>query len=72
MIFHTRSALSGIASMWSMPSGASASTTALTTAGVAAMVPVSPAPLTPSGFTGVGVTVRSVSYIGSMSALGIA
>ena len=36
------------------------------------MVPVSPAPLTPSGLTGVGVIVRSVSYIGSMSALGIA
>src|SRR2546427_5956601 len=38
--FHTRSDVSGIASMWSMPSGASASTTALTTVGVAAMVPV--------------------------------
>src|SRR2546427_9450155 len=49
--FHTRSDVSGIASMWSMPSGASASTTALTTVGVAAMVPVSPAPLMPKGFT---------------------
>jgi len=42
------------------------------TAGGDAIVPVSPAPLTPIGFTGVGVTVRSVSYIGSMSAFGSA
>src|SRR5207249_8528009 len=60
--FHTRSDVSGIASMWSMPSGASASTTAFTTVGVAAMVPVSPAPLMPKGFTGVGVTVRSEEH----------
>src|SRR4029453_17542301 len=69
-VFQTRSAVSGIVSMWSTPSPDSASTTALTTAGVAAIVPVSPAPLMPSGFTGVGVSVRSVSYMGSMSALG--
>ena len=61
MVFQTRSGVSGIASMWSTPSPDSASTTALTTAGVEAMVPVSPAPLTPSGLTGVGVSVRSVS-----------
>src|ERR671933_184272 len=41
-----------------MPNGASASCTALTTAGVDAMVPASPAPFTPSGFTGDGVTLE--------------
>ncbi len=39
------------------PNGLSASTTELTTAGEAPMVPASPTPLTPSGFTGDGVTV---------------
>src|SRR6267143_1011336 len=72
IVFHTRSGDSGIVSMWSTPSGRSASMTAFTTAGVAAIVPVSPAPLMPSGLTRVGVTVRSVSYIGSMSAFGSA
>ena len=40
-------------SMCAIPSGASASTTAFTTAGVEAIVPVSPAPFTPSGLTSV-------------------
>src|ERR1700693_958349 len=43
------------------PNGASASITALTTAGVEPMVPASPTPLTPSGLTVVSVTVRSHS-----------
>src|SRR6266436_625628 len=71
-VFQTRSGVSGMVSMWSMPKPDRASTTALTTAGVEAIVPVSPAPLMPSGLTGVGVSVRPVSYIGSMSDLGSA
>ena len=50
------SGLSGM-SMCLMPSGESASITALTTAGVEPIVPASPMPLTPSGLTVVGVTV---------------
>src|SRR5215813_9751349 len=46
------------------PNGESASTTAFTTAGVDPMVPASPTPLTPSGLTGDGVTVRSSSNSG--------
>ena len=53
-----------------MPKGERASITALATAGVEAMVPASPAPFTPNGLTGEGVTVRSVSYFGNWSALG--
>ena len=48
-----------------MPNGFSASRTALATAGVEAIAPASPAPFTPRGFTGDGVTVRSVSNLGS-------
>ena len=44
-------------SMWVMPNGARASTTALAIAGVEPIVPASPTPLIPSGFTSVGVTV---------------
>ena len=44
-------------SMSVTPNGASASRTALTTAGVEAIVPVSPTPFTPSGLLGLGVTV---------------
>ena len=40
-----------------MPSGASASITALAIAGGHPFVPASPTPLAPSGFNGVGVTV---------------
>ena len=57
-------------SMSVMPYGDRASTTALMTAGVEAIVPVSPTPLTPSGFVGLGVTVRSTSYDGSSAADG--
>jgi hypothetical protein len=39
------------------PMGASASTTAFMTAGVDAIAPASPMPLTPIGFVGLGVTV---------------
>jgi len=41
-------------------------------AGVEAIVPVSPIPLSPIGFTGVGVSVWSVSNDGRLSAFGIA
>src|SRR5215831_924617 len=66
---HTRSGVNGM-STFLIPSGASASITAFTTAGVEAIVPVSPAPFTPSGLTSVGVTVRSSSITGTKSALG--
>ena len=56
----TFSGVSGV-SRCSTPKGRSASITALTTAGVEPMVAASPIPLTPSGFTGVGVTVRCSS-----------
>ncbi len=59
-------------SMCRTPSGDSASTTELTTAGEQPMVPASPTPFTPSGFTGVGVMVWSLSIHGIMCALGIA
>ena len=66
---HTRSACSG---MWMSltPRGRSASTTALTTAGVEAMVPASPTPLAPSGCVVAGVSVRSVMTSGRSAALG--
>ena len=67
----TRSGRSGIARS-RMPSGASASTTALTIAAGAPTEPASPAPLAPSGLTGVGVTVRSSSKDGRSSAFGAA
>ena len=57
-------------SRWRTPSGASASMTALTAAGVLAMAPASPTPLTPSGLTGDGVTVSSSSKPGSQEARG--
>src|SRR5207244_3904189 len=59
-------------SMCVMPSGDSASTIALTTAGVDPIVPASPTPLTPIGFTGDGVTVRSSSNSGKSCARGTA
>jgi len=43
---------------------------ALTTAGGAAIVPASPIPLTPSGFVGEGVSVRSSSNDGNSAADG--
>src|SRR5262245_39370300 len=54
------------------PNGARASMMAFATAGPAPMVPASPQPLAPRGLTGVGVTVRSVSRVGTMGALGMA
>ena len=57
-------------SMSVTPYGASASTTALITAGGEAIAPVSPTPLTPSGFVGLGVSVRSSSNEGSSAADG--
>src|SRR5262249_10008707 len=57
------SGLSGM-STWRTPNGSSASITALTMAGVAPIVPASPTPFTPNGFTGLGVSVRSVSKRG--------
>ena len=55
-----------------MPKGERASLTALATAAVEAMVPASPAPFTPNGFTGDGVQVAPVSKFGRNSALGSA
>ena len=46
------------------PKGLSASTTALTMHGVDPIVPASPTPLTPIGFTGEGVMVLSISNLG--------
>ena len=71
MAAQTRAGVSGL-SMCVMPSGESASHTAPTTAGTDAMVPVSPTPLTPSGFTVVGVTVCATSMRGICDALGTA
>ena len=55
-----------------MPSGLSASMTALATAAVLAIAPASPTPLTPSGLTGDGVTVSSSSKFGKHDARGSA
>ena len=57
-------------SMSVTPYGESASTTAFITAGGEAIVPVSPTPFTPSGFVGLGVSVRSSSKDGSSAADG--
>src|SRR5207248_10466035 len=60
MARHTRSGVQGI-SMWRTPRWATASTMAFCTAGVEPMVPDSPIPLAPNGFSGVGVSVWAVS-----------
>ena len=52
------------------PRWRTASTTALTTAGVEAIVPASPTPLTPSGLDVAGVSVRSVVKCGRSAAVG--
>jgi hypothetical protein len=57
-------------SMWCTPRCESASTTAFCTAGIAPIVPASPIPFAPSGFSGVGVSVLAVSKLGSSAALG--
>src|SRR5262245_33774836 len=59
-------------SMCVTPNVESASTIAFTTAGVDPIVPASPTPLTPSGLTGDGVTVRSSSNSGKSCARGSA
>src|SRR5215813_9732870 len=69
IIFQTASGLTGM-SRCRTPKGDNASTIAFTIAGVAPIVPASPTPLTPSGFTGVGVSVRSSSNHGIMAAFG--
>ena len=53
------------------PLGRRASTMALTTAGVAAMVPASPTPLTPNGLEVAGVSVRSLTMSGRSAELGM-
>src|SRR2546425_705559 len=68
---HTRSEVTGM-SRWRTPSGASASLTALSSAGSAPTVPASPTPLAPSGFTCVGTSWASTSNAGMSSARGIA
>ena len=67
-----RQTRSGVAGIWMSftPNGRSASTTALTTAGVDAIVPASPTPLTPSGLVVDGVSVRSVVNDGRSAAEG--
>ena len=55
-----------------MPSGDSASTAALTTAGGMPMHPASPTPLAPSGLSGEGVHVFTIWTCGTSSARGIA
>src|SRR5215467_6603802 len=61
-----------VAGMWRSftPSGASASTTALTIAGSAPTVPASPAPLAPSGLRLVGTGFEVISMYGIASARG--
>src|SRR6202030_191453 len=66
-----RSGVTGI-SMWVTPNSASASTTALTTAPSAPVVPPSPAPRTPSRLVGVKTWLISVVKEGRRSARGMA
>ena len=65
---HTRPGVVGM-SMWRTPRWLTASMTAFCTAGVAPIVPASPMPLTPSGLTGVGVSLVSSSKLGSSAAV---
>ena len=64
-----RSGVAGM-SMCLMPSGETASTTALITAAGAPIAPISPTPFTPNGFMGQGVSVASVSKLGRSPARG--
>src|SRR5438128_9403676 len=63
------SGVSGM-SMVLIPSGARASRTALTMAGGAPIQPASPTPLAPSGLRGEGVSMMSVTEVGTCSAFG--
>src|SRR5204862_6811972 len=67
-----RQTRSGVAGIWMSvtPSAASASQTALITAAGEAIAPVSPTPFTPSGFVGLGVSVRWSSQRGNSAAEG--
>ena len=69
MAVQTRSGVSGI-TMSVTPRCRTASTTALTTAGVDAMVPASPTPLVPSEFVVDGFGVWSVSKSMTSAAVG--
>src|SRR5262245_53409320 len=69
--FQTFSGIRGM-STWRTPNTLSASTTEFTIAGVQPIVPASPTPLTPSGFTGEGVIVLPVSIQGTIDAFGMA
>src|SRR5205085_6008616 len=66
---HTRLGDAGM-SMSVTPKGCRASTMALITAGVEAIVPASPMPFTPIGLVGLGVTVWSRVSWGNSAALG--
>src|SRR5680860_236670 len=69
MAFHTRSGVHGI--MMSLaPNWRTASTTALTTAGVEAIVPASPTPLVPSVLVVEGVVLWSTSKLMVSAAVG--
>jgi hypothetical protein len=67
--FQIRSGVQGMRTSFT-PNGRSASTTALTTAGVDAIVPASPTPLTPSSLVVAGVTVCSFSKLIVSAAVG--
>src|SRR5437764_13818094 len=67
----SRSGVAGI-SMWRTPSGESASTSALATAGSAPTQPASPAPFTPSGLVLVGTGLLLTSTALTSVARGIA
>jgi hypothetical protein len=69
MARQTRSGVQGIQEAQGKATG-SASTMALTTAGVEAMVPASPTPLTPSRLSAL-LSVRPVTYDGRSDADGI-
>ena len=64
----------GLEGIWrsGVPNCDSASATALTTAGTAAMVGVSPMPFTPSGLNGLGVPISSTVKSGRCLARGMA
>ena len=67
-----RQTRSGVAGIWMSvtPRWESASSTALITAGAAAIVPVSPTPFAPNGWSVALLSVRSSSYDGSSAADG--
>src|SRR5437763_9169590 len=67
---HTLSADAGIATSVT-PSGASASTIAFITVGVAATVPPSPTPLMPSGLDKLGTGLKAIAIAGKLSARGM-